>query len=117
VLLQGGSYTGIDLPGEADGLIPDPTWKRIFRGENWSTGDTYLASVGQGYVLVTPLQMAVVGATIANGGRVMQPTLVYEHLDAEGRVLRSFQPVVRWDVIRESGWHWPLPRNRRDQDH
>ncbi|NPA31799.1 MAG: penicillin-binding protein 2 [Chloroflexi bacterium] len=97
-----GSYTGIDLPGEADGLIPDPTWKRIFRGENWSTGDTYLASVGQGYVLVTPLQMAIVGSTIANGGRVMQPTLVYEHLDPEGRVVRPFQPVVRWDVTQEA---------------
>ncbi len=97
-----GSLTGIDLPGEADGLIPDPTWKRIFRGENWSTGDTYLASVGQGYVLVTPIQMAVVGSTIANGGRVMQPTLVYEHLDAEGRVVKTFQPVVRRDVTQEA---------------
>ncbi len=96
-----GDYTGIDLPGEANGLIPDPTWKRIYRGENWSTGDTYLASVGQGYVLTTPIQMVVAGATIANGGKVLQPQLVYEHLDAEGHVLQTFSPVVRWDVTQE----------------
>jgi len=49
-----GQKTGIELPGEADGLIPDPTWKRLNQGENWATGDTYLAAVGQGYVLATP---------------------------------------------------------------
>ena len=51
-----GERSGIQLPGEEDGLIPDPQWKRINTGENWSTGDTYIASVGQGYVLGTPLQ-------------------------------------------------------------
>lgn len=49
--------SGIELKGEADGLIPEPDWKRINTGENWSTGDTYIASVGQGYVLATPLQI------------------------------------------------------------
>ena len=48
--------SGIELPGELPGLIPDRTWKRIYQGENWSTGDTYLASVGQGYVLATPFR-------------------------------------------------------------
>ena len=43
-----GERSGIQLPGEEDGLIPDPQWKRINQGENWSTGDTYIASVGQG---------------------------------------------------------------------
>ena len=96
-----GQRTGIDLPGEADGLIPDPRWKRIYLSENWSTGDTYLASVGQGYVLATPLQMLVAAATIANGGKVVKPTLLYQVLDAEGRVVRPFQPTIIRDVTKE----------------
>jgi hypothetical protein len=76
--------SGIELLGEADGLIPDPDWKRITTTENWSTGDTYIASVGQGYVLATPLQVLMSGATIANNGKLMQPTIVKEITDEEG---------------------------------
>ncbi|MBI1855657.1 MAG: hypothetical protein HYR93_07315 [Chloroflexi bacterium] len=81
-----GAASGIELPGEADGLIPDPQWKRINQGENWSTGDTYIASVGQGYVLATPLQVLMSGATMANDGKLMQPTIVREVTDSEGKV-------------------------------
>jgi penicillin-binding protein 2 len=79
--------SGIQLPGEEDGLIPSPQWKRITQGENWSTGDTYIASVGQGYVTGTPLQVLMSGATVANRGKLMQPTIVHEVLDGEGRVI------------------------------
>jgi penicillin-binding protein 2 len=82
-----GARSGIELPGEEDGLIPTPQWKRINTGENWSTGDTYIASVGQGYVLGTPLQVLMSGATIANRGKLMQPTIVREVQDNEGRVI------------------------------
>jgi penicillin-binding protein 2 len=82
--------SGIQLPGEEDGLIPDPQWKRINTGENWSTGDTYIASVDQGYVLATPLQILMSGATIANKGKLMQPTIVREVLDSEGRVIPAW---------------------------
>ena len=85
-----GRPSGIELLGEASGLIPDPTWKRINRGENWATGDTYVAGVGQGYVLSTPLQVLMSAATIANDGRLMQPTIVREIIDGEGSV------VVKW---------------------
>ena len=78
--------SGIELQGEADGLIPDPDWKRITTTENWSTGDTYIASVGQGYVLATPLQVLMSGATIANNGKLMQPTIVKDVTDDEGNV-------------------------------
>ncbi len=96
-----GARTGIDLPGEATGLIPTPTWKRIYKGENWSTGDTYLASVGQGYVLATPLQVLMSAATIANNGRQMQPTVLREVVDAEGKVIQPFRPKVRWDITKD----------------
>jgi penicillin-binding protein 2 len=82
-----GERSGIQLPGEENGLIPTPQWKRINTGENWSTGDTYIASVGQGYVLGTPLQILMSGATIANHGKLMQPTIVREVQDSEGRVI------------------------------
>ncbi|MGD8406603.1 MAG: penicillin-binding protein 2 [Anaerolineales bacterium] len=88
-----GQPSGIELIGEQDGLIPSPQWKRINQGENWSTGDTYIASVGQGYVLGTPLQILMSGATIANNGKLMQPTIVREVTDSEGIVLeRWFYP-------------------------
>ena len=84
------NLSGIELKGEQDGLIPDPKWKRINTGENWSTGDTYIASVGQGYVLATPLQILMSGATIANNGKLMQPTIIREITDGEGK------PVKMW---------------------
>lgn len=90
--------SGIELPGEANGLIPYPQWKRIQQGENWSTGDTYIASVGQGYVLATPLQVLMSGATIANDGKQMQPTVVYEERDEVGRILKPFEPRLKWDI-------------------
>ncbi|HEY5270857.1 MAG TPA: penicillin-binding protein 2 [Anaerolineales bacterium] len=93
--------SGIELPGELSGLIPDPAWKRIYQGENWSTGDTYLASVGQGYVLATPLQVLMSAATIANDGRLMQPTVIREIVDGEGNVIQPFTPRVRWDITTD----------------
>jgi penicillin-binding protein 2 len=93
--------SGIELPGELSGLIPDPAWKRIYQGENWSTGDTYLASVGQGYVLATPLQVLISAATIANNGRLMQPTIIHEIVDGEGNVIQPFTPRLRWDITTD----------------
>ncbi|MFL7868761.1 MAG: penicillin-binding protein 2 [Anaerolineales bacterium] len=85
-----GRPSGIELIGEQDGLIPSPQWKRINQGENWSTGDTYIASVGQGYVLATPLQVLMSGATIANDGKLMQPTIVREVTNSEGKVVEQW---------------------------
>jgi penicillin-binding protein 2 len=84
------NFSGIALPGEANGLIPSKKWKRINQGENWSSGDTYIASVGQGLVLATPLQVLESAATIANDGKHMQPTIVREITDSEGRVLTKW---------------------------
>jgi penicillin-binding protein 2 len=93
--------SGIELPGELSGLIPDPAWKRIYQGENWSTGDTYLASVGQGYVLATPLQVLMSAATIANDGRLMQPTIIHDIVDGDGNVIQPFTPRLRWDITTD----------------
>ncbi len=97
-----GFPTGIELPGEENGLLPTPTWKRITQGENWATGDTYIATVGQGYVLVTPLQVLMSATTIANDGVMMQPTIVREIVDGEGNVITPFTPRIKWDITQDN---------------
>ncbi len=89
-----GQPTGIELPGEAAGQVPDPEWKRRTFGETWSTGDTYNLGIGQGYLLVTPLQLINAVSAIANGGTLYRPTLVREIADARGNPLRSFRPEI-----------------------
>ncbi len=89
-----GSPTGIDLPGELSGLVPSARWKRLNYAESWLTGDTYNMAIGQGYVLVSPLQMVNVYAAIANGGTLYRPHLVKEILDADGNVIKTTQPEV-----------------------
>ena len=96
-----GEVTGIELPGEVDGLVPDPTYKRLNLGENWATGDTYLAAVGQGYVLATPVQVMNSIATIANGGEHMQLGLISKVVAADGSVTQQFEPKVLWDITKD----------------
>ncbi|MBM3144071.1 MAG: penicillin-binding protein 2 [Chloroflexi bacterium] len=96
-----GALPGIELPDAADGTIPDPTWKRIAHGENWAIGDTYIASVGQGFVIATPLQVLMSAATIANDGKLMRPTLIYEITDSNGNVVQSFEPEMKWDITQD----------------
>lgn len=91
----------VDLPETSNGLIPDPDWKRVNQGESWTIGDTYIMSVGQGYALATPLQVLMSAATIANDGKLMEPTLIYEIRDSEGNVLKPFTPYMRWDLTKD----------------
>src|SRR5690606_12351147 len=89
-----GSQLGIELPFENPGFMPEPEWKRRTWGQTWSTGDTYNAASGQGYVNVTVLQLANVVSAIANGGNLLQPTVVREVRDAEGNMIEGFEPEV-----------------------
>ncbi|KKR34761.1 MAG: hypothetical protein UT67_C0007G0010 [Candidatus Magasanikbacteria bacterium GW2011_GWA2_40_10] len=70
--------TGIDLTGEASGFAPSKDWKLKTKGETWYVGDTYNLSIGQGDLLVTPLQVAVWTSAVANGGKVVQPHLAFK---------------------------------------
>jgi len=95
-----GEKTGIDLPGESAGLIPDEAWKMAVKKEQWYIGDVYHASIGQGDVLATPLQLADYIATIANGGTLYKPQIVDATTDGYGKVINDIQPVViRKDFI------------------
>jgi penicillin-binding protein 2 len=95
-------FTGIELPDITYGLIPSPTWKRISQGESWSMGDTYLASVGQGYVISTPLQVLNSAATIANNGKFIRPTILREIIDDQGNVIQAFEPNLVWDLTTDA---------------
>lgn len=96
-----GTRSGIELPGEQPGLIPDPDWKRINQGESWTTGDTYIASMGQGLILATPLQVLMSAATLADDGKHMKPTLIRDILDSEGNVIKPFEPNLLWDITKD----------------
>ena len=93
-----GSSTGIDIPGEAGGVVPTPAWlQRTFGGSSqgyWYEGTSVNLSIGQGYLEVTPLQLAVAYAALANGGTVVRPHVAEAVLGAHRRVLR-FPPVRR----------------------
>ncbi|MDF2781080.1 MAG: peptidoglycan glycosyltransferase [Geminicoccaceae bacterium] len=73
-----GSTLEIDLPGERPGLVPDRAWKQANRGVPWQLGETLIVGIGQGYMQATPLQLAIMTARIANGGRAVRPRLVRE---------------------------------------
>lgn len=94
-----GAPTGIDLPGEYAGLVPTPDWKRLRYGADgvWTTGNTYNMGIGQGDVLVTPLQMFGVVSVVANGGTLYRPQIVQRVVDAAGRTVATVQP----DAIRQ----------------
>ena len=96
-----GEYSGIELDGEEDGLIPTTTWKRQNQGEAWATGDTYLASMGQSYITATPLQVLGSFVTVANKGIHVKPTLIREILDERGNVVLPFTPQMLWDITKD----------------
>ena len=82
-----GQTLGFRLANEKPGLIPDREWKRKQFGTRWYDGETVIAAIGQGYVLVTPLQLAVMTAAVANGGTVLRPRLVQKVVAMDGQVV------------------------------
>lgn len=96
-----GEYSNIELDGEEDGLIPTKTWKRVNLGESWATGDTYLASMGQGYITASPLQVLGSFVTVANNGIHIKPTIIREVLDQRGNVVLPFTPRILWDITKD----------------
>ncbi|MCA9771858.1 MAG: penicillin-binding protein 2, partial [Myxococcales bacterium] len=89
-----GQATGIDLLGERSGLIPTREWKRGHLNEPWYDGETLPVSIGQGFVLTTPLQLALMTSAVANGGTVYSPHIVREVVDASGETIRRIVPKV-----------------------
>lgn len=103
-----GEYTNIDIQGEAKGLAPSQAWKKKTKRQSWYHGETLITGIGQGYTLVTPLQMATVASTIANRGLRTQPYIVKsisndQHEPVEQQT-KQLTPVVlnnqqHWDTV------------------
>ena len=93
-----GDYTGINLPGETDGLVANRKYKEKVYSEDWYLSETFDAAIGQGFQLATPLQLAQLISEIANGGHRYQPYLVSKIIDNSGAVIKNFEPVERGKI-------------------
>ncbi|MBI3335664.1 MAG: hypothetical protein HY001_04155 [Candidatus Portnoybacteria bacterium] len=90
-----GKASGIDLAGEREGFLPSPEWKKEYVEENWFIGDTYNTSIGQGFLRVTPLQLALAATLIANGGTLYQPYLIDRAVSQEGKEIFRNIPTIK----------------------
>jgi penicillin-binding protein 2 len=100
-----GEKSGIPLDDEKAGLIPDSEWKMRRFGQPWFPGETPSAAIGQGYITVTPLQMANLMATVANGGTLYRPWFVQKVESLDGTVIREYGPEkIRALDLKESTW-------------
>jgi len=106
-----GETTGIDVPGEGKGVLPSREWKRAAQNKPWYPGETVIAGIGQGFNVVTPVQLANAVATLVNGGKRYEPRLLYASKEAGNERAQqqeapvAFQvPVVNphdWELVRE----------------
>jgi len=96
-----GEKTGIDLPGEATGFIPDKEWKKKTWGQGWWDGDTYYLSIGQSYLSITPIEVVASFLPIANNGKLLKPQIVQKIISSEtGEVVEEIQPqIVKEDFV------------------
>lgn len=97
-----GRLTGIDLPGEADGRVPDAAWKKAYNEDypeyqRWNPGDTVNLAIGQGDILATPLQVAASHAGVANGGKVVKPHVLKDVLGSDGKPVVTVEPEVAFE--------------------
>src|SRR5439155_7947972 len=103
-----GHPTGLDLPGESHGVVPTPGWlKRTFRNpaeQIWYEGYSVNLSIGQGYLAVTPLQLAVAYSALANGGTIVRPHVGRAIVTSSGRVLRTLRSRPRARVQLKDVW-------------
>jgi penicillin-binding protein 2 len=94
-----GHKTGIDFEYEKSGLIPTSAWKKLAKGVSWQEGETLSIAIGQGFNLVTPLQVCQMTSALANGGILYKPFLIEKIIDPEGHITREFEPIVDVELI------------------
>ncbi|WP_084813484.1 penicillin-binding protein 2 [Desulfogranum japonicum] len=89
-----GKKTGIEMEHEKAGIVPTIAWKKKRYGKSWQEGETLSVAIGQGFDLVTPVQLALMTAALANGGTLYKPAIVEEVKDPDGHVIESFRPQI-----------------------
>jgi penicillin-binding protein 2 len=97
-----GSLTGIPLPDEKQGLIPTTEWKKERMKEPWYPGDTYINSIGQGFVLVSPIQACQMISAVANGGYFYRPTLLKQTRNRETGAVKVFSPERKGRIVLDA---------------
>jgi penicillin-binding protein 2 len=97
-----GEPTGIDLPNESSGLIPDEQWKLDKFNERWYVGDSYHCAIGQGFITATPLQLANYTAALANGGTLYSPRIVSQIKKSDGQAEHIAAKIIRKNFISDS---------------
>jgi penicillin-binding protein 2 len=105
-----GRKTNVELEYEKSGLIPTKEWKKKKYGVKWQDGETLSLAIGQGFNLVTPLQLCQMTATIANGGKRYLPQLVDSVADADGKALESFTPKLESEILEDEKKYLALIR-------
>jgi len=93
-----GKATGIDLPGEKNGLVPSSEWKKKTYGQPWFEGETVSVSIGQGAVWLTPIQLLQLSTFVANEGVTFKPQIVNRIVSPEGKVIKTFEPVIKANI-------------------
>lgn len=101
-----GAKTGVDISGELAGLAPSREWKKAARGQPWFPGETLITGIGQGYTLVTPLQLASATATLAMHGKRLAPRLLYAFQDPDSREMNLQQPAALKPVPVNDPANW-----------
>jgi len=101
-----GKATGIDIQGELPGLLPSREWKRSRRDLPWFPGETLITGIGQGFFLVTPIQLAAATAALANGGHMLQPQIVHAEQDPESSDLVPHQRHLLETITIKEQQHW-----------
>jgi penicillin-binding protein 2 len=93
-----GSKTGIDVPREVSGMMPNSAWKKATMGEEWQPGENLTNAIGQGFVQASPIQLAVGYNAIGTDGKVVRPFIVKKIVDHDGKTIRETQPLVLRDL-------------------
>ncbi len=98
-----GRVTGVDLPNEQKGLIPSTQWKKKRYNQPWYEGETVSVSIGQGAVWLTPIQLAQLSSFVANDGKNFKPQIVNRIVSTEGKIVKTFEPVVNAEPKLKKG--------------
>lgn len=107
-----GQLSRVDLSEEASGIIPSSHWKRQTKGVSWYPGDTVISAIGQGFMLVTPLQLANAAASMSQHGQRFRPHLLTKAINSDNDQIAYFKPVeeypiqlrdeANWDIVAEA---------------
>jgi penicillin-binding protein 2 len=98
-----GRVTGIDLPNEQKGLLPSTEWKKRRYNQPWYEGETVSVAIGQGAVWLTPIQLAMLSSFVAGDGKNYKPQIVNRIVSTEGKVIKTFEPIVNADLKLKPG--------------